>query len=370
MQNFISDEDVKKYACDERRTCMYGESKSLADMLEDNFQVHYLVEEFLKENTVSLISSSAKVGKTTFCTLMSYAVSNGTEFLGKKTKKSGVLYISKDTDLSEFQERLNIMKFKKNTNMMFLFPDNLVINRRKSNEGSSVLLEEIISEYQAKMDNLHLIVLDMFQDFRDVPSNQEYNNTLIREDLFYLKDICKCYEVNIVVLMHNRKNNLKFIADPLQEVVGGLQTTGAINGSIICLQKVIETQLDNSTVVKLLVFIRGRIKNQDIRLIFNPDNMSLSLDENQDRIQNYSDPCIGTIRNYIIHKGEFKGSLSELASVLKLTQSSNEISRHLSASEAILSQENITITKLPRTSSKRPYLIRLESNDADDADDA
>ena len=376
QKNKTFEEYMEEYSCDKDNTRIYWESKSLEEMLEDDFKVHYLVEEILKENTVSLVSSSAKVGKTTFSTLMSYAVSNGIDFLGKKTKKSGVLYISKDTDLSEFQERLNIMKFKKNKNLIFLFPENLIISQRNSYDGTSVLLDEVISIYQKKIDDLRLVILDMFQDFRDVPANQEYNNTLIREDIFSLKDMCKYYGINIVILMHNRKNNQKYISDPLQEVVGGLQTTGAINGSILCLQKVVETKFDNSKVIKLLVFIRGRIKNQDIRLVFNPDDMSLFLDENQENIQNYSDPCVGIIRNFIISNKKFIGTLSELASILKLTQSSNEIRRHLMQSEVILNQENIYIEKLPRTSSKRPYLIYLENhgdndvNDADDADDA
>ena len=328
---------------------------TISDIKNNKNTPKYLIEGILKENTVSLVSSASKVGKTTFCTLLAHAVSTGSTFLGRNVHKSGVLYVSKDTDLWEFNERLNLMGLQENNNFNYCFPLNMIITPR-SNKENYISLQDLVVEAKNKMDNLKLIVLDMFKDFRDIPAQQEYNNTYIREDIFTMRGICKIFEINIIFLQHTRKDTTN---DPLADVMGGQDTTGSIDGTIFCLQKI-----ENEIQPKIMLYLRGRVRNQDYKLLFNPEKLLITLDENQKEETNrYSDPLIGLIRNYVVKNKRFEGSLSELAAALKITQSSNEISYHLNKSQDVLNEENIYFEKLKRTRDKRPYVIELIEKD-------
>ena len=175
-------------------------------------KLDYRVETLLPQG-LSILGGAPKVGKSMMVLHMCDCVSKGNDFLGLKTNKSGVLYISLEDTERRLQSRLFDIS-DEGTENLFLVTEALTL-------GTGLI--EQLTDFITEKLTVKLIVIDTFQLVRDADTDMSYSNDY--KDMSMLKHFADEFGLSILLVMHLRKQN---DSDPFNRIAG---TTGIIGAA-------------------------------------------------------------------------------------------------------------------------------------------
>lgn len=152
------------------------------------FENNYIVDSLIKGNKVSILTGGSKTGKSTLALQLANSVSKGIPFLNNNTIQCDVLYICLDNDEDLIAERLKLMNLEMDDSVVFCFNKNIVLEDTSSNQDD-ILLLEVVTETLISHPFLRLVIIDLFDNIRNLTIKTEANNVKDTEDMEYLKGI-------------------------------------------------------------------------------------------------------------------------------------------------------------------------------------
>ena len=279
-----------------------------------------IVENLMISNGVYLLVAHPKVGKSMFAQQLAFSLTTGEDFLGFKVNPSHVLYITTEGDINQIDNRFKLMKLKPKLNKLHIIdsddiPDFYIRD-----------IERDIYELTAKKNNL-VVIIDMLKDIQfdsgyDLNNYQEINDVVFKK----LKDLCKKYNITILVTHHLNKRD---------DTMGSVGLNADVSGII----KLKESKIDYN---KLSLEYKGRdLGRLELNLKRN-ENQTFSVVKENTNDEN--DSNIVLFIKYAIPRKDFDYTISDILSkttiLLTPTQLGSLIQRNLS----LLEREGIHIT--------------------------
>ena len=305
-----------------------------------------IVSNMLKGNKVSLIVGGMKMGKSTLALDMAQSVSLGKDFLGRKTTQMDVLYISLDNDPDLIAERIKLMGMDDNDHLDFYFKKEILLYSENVNQ---LTLTDIISDSKKKHPNLGLVFIDLLNDIRSLNYKTENSNVKVAEDIEVLKGLAELYSVAIVALHQDRKDGSD---KGYAGARGGGDLVGSINGSYMHL---VRSGIGTTSAV---LEIGGRNIPEDvINIELDTKKLKYHIAETASEEMEYE---VGIIRNFLLRKGGFEGTLMELLKDTSLTCSSVRLGKLLNKRKDILESEGIHFKQLPGRKNGRVYSFEVD----------
>ena len=314
------------------------------------------IERILKgEGKISLLSGPPKAGKSTLALNFSKCIASGTRFLDFKTLKSGVLYISLDSEADTIAQKINAMRIQNDTNIHFITDTFIQLGNEDGltlSEDVPVLLE-VLQEALNKIKDLKVVVIDMFDNIRTLNEYNQYNNEKLREDLDFVKGIAKTLDLHILLLNHDRKQGA---SNAYNVSAGGTKLVGLLNGSFIHLRraclgdKVAKIEIGGRNVEEQVLDVYFDSKTCEFSKI--PENELVDID-----------PDIAKIRNYIQIRKEFQGTMSALCAQTGLTISACSLGKKINNNLKLLESEGISCKRISGHRKGRFYCLTLMDDD-------
>ena len=279
-----------------------------------------IVENLMISNGVHLLVSHPKVGKSMFAQQLAFSLTTGEDFLGFKVNPSHVLYITTEGDINQLESRFKLMNLNPNLDKLHLID---------SDDISDFYIRDIerdIYELTAKKEHL-FVIIDMLKDIEfdsdyDLNNYQEINNVVFKK----LKDLCKKYNITILVTHHLNKRD---------DTMGSV----GLNADVSAILKLKESKNDYN---KLTLEYKGRdLGRLELNLKRNENQTFSIVDENTDDEIDYN---LLLFIKYAVSKKDFDYTISDILSktniLLTPTQLGSLIQRHLS----LLEREGLHIT--------------------------
>lgn len=310
------------------------------------------IEKILKgEGKVSLITGAPKSGKSTLALNFAKAIASGTPFLGYNTMKSSVLYISLDSEADTIAHKINAMGVQSDLDLYFVTDLYIQLGNDaelSTNDEIPTLLE-VLQEAGSKINNLKVVILDMFDNVRTLTEHTQYSNEKLRADLDFVKGIAKTLDLHIVLLNHDRKQGASNVYNVS---IGGTKLVGLLNGSFIHLSRACL----GDKVAKIEIGGRN-VEEQVLNVCFDSKECEfVKLPESEiDEI----DLDIAKIRNYIQIKKEFRGTMSKLCAQVGLTISASALGKKINSNLELLEAEGIKCEKIEGHRNGRLYCLTL-----------
>lgn len=181
------------------------------------FENNYIVDSLIKGNKVSILTGGSKTGKSTLALQLANSVSKGIPFLNNNTIQCDVLYICLDNDEDLIAERLKLMNLEMDDSVVFCFNKNIVLEDTSSNQDD-ILLLEVVTETLISHPFLRLVIIDLFDNIRNLTIKTEANNVKDTEDMEYLKGIADGLKFIFYYLTMIRKTEVKMVIVHPKEV--------------------------------------------------------------------------------------------------------------------------------------------------------
>lgn len=307
--------------------------------------IPWVVEDLLAPG-LYLLGGSPKVGKSWLALQLCLAVCRGEPFLGFKTKRNEVLYIS----LEDGPRRLHIRALRLTEEA----PAGLHLCSHAHLIGQG--LEQQLDQTLTDHPNIRLVIIDTLQKVRAVAgANASYGNDY--QDAAALKALADRCNVCLLVIHHLRKMPDE---DPFNRLSGTNGLTGAADGTIILIRQ------KRQEGTALLTATGRDIEDVELTLEFSDCCWSRSCSPDELQLM-YLLPAI----RQLLASGEFLVSATEL--VENLGQQGTlwgpaQLSRYLqSHREALAAQGILLDTK--RSNQKRFLSLCLAGSDSGDGND-
>ena len=279
-----------------------------------------IVENLMISNGVYLLVAHPKVGKSMFAQQLAFSLTTGEDFLGFKVNPSHVLYITTEGDINQIDNRFKLMNLKPKLNKLHIIDSDDIPNFYIRD------IERDIYELTAKKNNL-VVIIDMLKDIQfdsgyDLNNYQEINDVVFKK----LKDLCKKYNITILVTHHLNKRD---------DTMGSVGLNADVSGII----KLKESKIDYN---KLSLEYKGRdLGRLELNLKRN-ENQTFSVVKENTNDEN--DQNIVLFIKYAIPRKDFDYTISDILSkttiLLTPTQLGSLIQRNLS----LLEREGLHIT--------------------------
>lgn len=307
--------------------------------------IPWVVEDLLAPG-LYFLGGSPKVGKSWLALQLCLAVCRGEPFLGFKTKRNEVLYIS----LEDGPRRLHIRALRLTEEAPAGL--HLCSHAHLIGHGLEQQLDQMLAEHPA----VKLVVIDTLQKIREATSATP-SYSIDYRDASALKAVADRNDICMVVVHHLRKQKDE---DPFKQMSGTNGLNGAADGSIVLDRQ--KRQEGTAT-----MSATGRdIEDVELTLEFSDCRWSRSCSPDELQLM-YLLPSI----RQLLASGEFLGSATEL--VEKLGQQGElwgpaQLSRYLqSHREALAAQGILLDTK--RSNQKRFLSLCLAESDTGDGND-
>ena len=207
-----------------RKNLVYRTAREL--VTADLPPMEYIVDVIIAKDLVVLTAKS-KIGKSWLALQLAVAVANGSDFLGFNTTQGDVLYIDLENTEALTQSRLTTL-----LNGMEP-PDNLVIVNDYSTMRDSFLVD--ITEYLEMHRKVSLVIVDVFQKIKKPKRVNESDYDDIYENFTPLKELADKYNISLMLVMHNRKNEDP--TDPFSNALGSSAIMGASDQMLVIQKK-------------------------------------------------------------------------------------------------------------------------------------
>ena len=266
-----------------------------------------IIEDILKVG-VCVLSAKSKIGKSWLCLQMGVAVANGTEILGKKANKNGVLYLDYENDVRITKERLDkILAGQKP-------PDNLhIVNDTPNMEnGFTELLEDFVDRH-----NVHLVIIDIFAKIKYQKTRNQTDYEADYKSITELKKTAERKNLAIVLVYHNRK--AVDDTDAFSNIIGSVASMGSSDEAIVIYKA-------RRTDEEATISITGRtVESLDLKAVFDKETCRWRLlgeaseYEKQKQLAEYeNNPIVATVKKLVsTNNGKWQGKISEIISASK-----------------------------------------------------
>lgn len=293
---------------------------------EESLEDLWIWESIIREKTVNIISGDESSGKTTLMINLCKAISDGEEFLGLRTVRQKILYISSEMsgkDISQIFEKIGL-KNRNNVKIMEL------------HEYPLTMLEYSVMDAD-------LIIIDLFIQI------------LINEgkDPNVYKDVNEMYATL-------RKGSI--FSDKTIILVHHLNKLGEINGSVSLggasdTRMILSMPEKRKSPERVLSVYGKNVEQKDMNIHFDFPSRIMTLSEGvkSEKI----DYELAYIIEQVIKKGEVSGNCQEVSAVLKLSRygrNPNSLKRYLNSNIDALNENDIELVS-ERTNRERT--IRL-----------
>ncbi|MFM1582021.1 AAA family ATPase [Helcococcus bovis] len=278
---------------------------------------------------VGWLAGEPKIGKSFFAVQMLNSISNGEDFLGRRTKKCNVIYYSLEMDENLMKCRLTTMYGNKLITDAFTTIYDLPVG---DDELLFRILEHDILEYGAKV-----IAIDTY----GIVAKRKNSKTPLYEQSYdeirVYKDLADKYALSCLLVTHLNKNTQGV---SLQDrIMGSTANRGAVDFNIILAK-------DEDKKFRLMVESR-KLQGEDLILSKDPETL---LFEVEDTVDNYQRTMyLFKLRNNPI----VKAVLKQLENKPKLEASATDILDLIPEFERIDEKgEDLTISKIGRRITK------------------
>jgi len=226
--------------------------QSIDTMVKEAGNVNWLVEDLLTVGGFSIMVGPPKTGKSTLVRQLIKSIAHGSEFLGRKVQKGGILYLT-------FEEQPSILKEQFNA-IGITSRDPVIVHVGSVFDDRALPdLEEAIHEFTPQ-----LVVLDTMFDISQLESIDNYKE--VKDALAKIRNIARNTEAHILGVHHTNKTG-KFM--------GSQAIFGAVDAMITFVQERERRYL----------FSTGKhgVHFQDQEILFNPTNQSYVLGDVRER---------------------------------------------------------------------------------------
>ncbi len=288
-----------------------------------------IVENLMISNGVYLLVSHPKVGKSMFAQQLAFSLTTGEDFLGFKVNPSHVLYITTESDINQLNNRFKLMNLNINVDKFHVID---------SDDISDFYIRDIerdIHELTFNKEPL-FVIMDMFKDIKfdtsyDLNNYQEVNDVVFRK----LKDLCKKYNITLLVTHHLNKRD---------ETMGSVGLNADVSG-------IIKLKESKNNYNKLTLFYKGRdLGRLELNLKRN-DNQTFSIiDENTDDEIDYN---LLLFIKYAVAKKDFDYTISDILSKTNILLTPTQLGSLIQRNISVLEREGLHITN------KRNASVRL-----------
>lgn len=240
-----------------------------SDLKKFKTNKNYIVQDFLLPQTITMIYSPPAQFKSLIAVGLGFAVSNGREFLGMQTKKTGVLYLDGENSQVIMKERAEAihkgMRLKSNKFPLYFLQGGLLMDsKKKINLSYLVAIEELIKQFKIKV-----IVFDTLHRFCLYDENSSDDLNKLYTQVF--KPLADELGVAVVFLHHSTKN-------------GGYRGSGDFLGMVDVSYRVERKHKTNEFIIVNEKCRSGEIPEIKGELIFGDDYIrfnKLSIEEEQ-----------------------------------------------------------------------------------------
>lgn len=202
------------------------EAESLASLNGRNVKAPVYVVDELISNGITILASPPKFGKSWMCMDLAISVANGTEFMGLKTEKRGVIYLA----LEDGDYRLKVRGAKVAGDRPL--PDNLYLVKE-----APILADGLLPQLKALSDScadVGMIIIDTLQKIRGTAGKTEGVYGYDYRELGQLHQYALANNIAVVLVHHLNKGGDD------SDFVGRLNGSTGISGaadSIITLSR-------------------------------------------------------------------------------------------------------------------------------------
>ncbi len=304
-------------------------SSNLVDIIdgislnEMEFPALFTIVENLLHTGLAVLASVPKVGKSWFCLLLCLAVATGKEFLGFKTHKCEVLYLSFESDMRSLQVRLRMLLQDDEMPEGIYFSD----KRRTLDNGLLDFFQETID----KKPDIKLIIMDTLQFIRSqkIKGGTQYNKEY--KEMNILKEFADKNKVCILGV-HHLKNQ------PSKDVFAQMYGSNGIRGATDVNMVLTKLQDEHN---RVLFSIEGRNVESTNKIIkLNPTNCKWEVALNDVDLEEmkYRENPIAIIVNKLLQENpngieitmtELKNKMCEELGILEEEYAPQAISREI-----------------------------------------
>ena len=171
---------------------------------------------------VTLLVAASKIGKSWLALLMAICIANGSDFLGRHTTKSRVLYLALEDSERRLKERIRALGEP--------VPENLYLktNITKMGEG----FEEYIENWLQQDTSVpSVVIVDTLQKVRGIDGAGKNLYQTEYDVIGRIKKILDKYRASGICLHHNNKT--KQVTDPYDKISGSNALMGAADTTIL-----------------------------------------------------------------------------------------------------------------------------------------
>ena len=293
---------------------------------QENMDEEWIWESVIRAKTVNIISGDESSGKTTLMINLCKAISDGEEFLGLKTTRQKILYISSEMSGKDISQIFKKIGLKNTCNVKIL-----------------EFHEDPLATLGYSVTDVDLIIIDLFIQI------------LINEgmDPNVYKDINEMYAVlrkgssfkdKTIILVHH--------LNKLGEINGSVSLGGASDTRMILSMP----EGRQSSERKLSVYGKN-VEQKDVSIHFDFSSRVMVLSEGIDSEK--IDYELAYIIEQVIRRGEVSGNCQEVSAVLKLSRygrNPNSLKKYLNSNIEALNENDI---ELVSERSKKERTIRL-----------
>lgn len=304
---YLSDNDIKtyieEYIATNIKTTDKLETINAVDLQNKEIApINWIVDNFLSSGE-TLLTAASKIGKSWLALDLSLSVARGELFLGRKTQKTGVLYLALEDSERRLKNRMN--KLLKGESA----PDNLYFMTK-----AKTLDMGLIGDLEAWLkihSDVKVIIIDTFQKIRSL-SNNKNSYASDYEDMGRLKEFADKHDIAVMLVHHNRKMRDD---DDVFNMISGTNAIMGAADTIIVLTK------GKRTDVQAKMHITGRdVIGDTLVLEFDKQACKWHCIGNEDAIEVFKEreeynnnPIVITIRELMKQSAEgWKGTATDL----------------------------------------------------------
>ena len=286
----------------------------------------WIWESIIRAKTINIISGDESSGKSTLMINLCKAISDGEDFLGLKTTKQRILYVSSEMSKVDVSRTFAAIELN-----------------NKENVSVMELHDELLTFLKYDVNNADLIIIDLFIQilinegkdpnvYKDV--NELYSN--MRSD--------SALKNKTIILVHH--------LNKLGEINGSVSIGGASDTRMI-----LSMPEKRQSPERILSIYGKSVEQKDIAISFDFSSRTMSLSESgNDKPIDYE---LAYIIEQVVARGEVSGSCQEVSAILKLSRfgrNPNSLKRYLNANIETLNQNDIEFAS-ERSSKER--IIKL-----------
>jgi len=178
------------------------DTEGVNEMLSKEINMDYIVEDLIYPEALTMIYSPPANYKSMLSYYLSLCIGSGKEFLGRKTKKSNVLYLDLENDNKTRKMRLpgmiKALNITDEPSIRFKYFINIMDGKQKINKNAVKLLENLIIKYNSKV-----LIIDTLHRAAEYKENNADDINRIYNEVF--KYLIEKFKISIIFLHHANK---------------------------------------------------------------------------------------------------------------------------------------------------------------------